>query len=130
MVSWQKMNIITYKEGFAMPFIESKIANRITPEQKEAVKTALGKAVSTLNKSENFLMVGIEDGYDLWMAGEKLEKGAYVSVSLFGNAPSSAYSKLTAQICEIFEQELAIPAKSVYITYHPISDWGWNGSNF
>jgi len=50
----------------------------------------------TLNKSETYLMVGIEDNYDLWMAGEKLEKGAYLSVSLFGNAPSDAYDKMTA----------------------------------
>jgi hypothetical protein len=49
-------------------------------------------------------MVGMEDNYDLRMAGKKLEKGAYVAVSLLGNA--------------------------VYVTYHPVNDWGWNGSNF
>lgn len=113
-----------------MPFINSKITVPVSAEKKEAVKSALGKSISTLNKSETYLMVGIEDSYDLWMAGKKLKKGAYVSVSLFGNTSSDAYSKLTAQICDIYERELGIPGSSVYVTYHPVSDWGWNGSNF
>lgn len=113
-----------------MPFIDSKIAGEVTEAQKEAVKTKLGKAISLLNKSENYLMVGIEDHYDLFMAGKKLEKGAYVSVSLFGSASASAYDKMTGAICDIFAQELGIPGNAVYVTYHGVNDWGWNGSNF
>lgn len=113
-----------------MPFIDSKITMSVKPETKEQIKEEMGKAIVTLNKSENYLMVGIEDNYELWMAGKKLEKGAYVSVSLFGNATSEAYEKMTAQICGIYEQQLGIPASAVYVTYHPVSDWGWNGRNF
>ena len=113
-----------------MPFINSKITVKATDGQKEAVKSALGRAVGIINKTETYLMVGIEDGYDLWMGGKKLDKGAYVSVSLFGNAPSSAYEKMTAEICDIYSRELDIPGSAVYVTYHPISDWGWNGGNF
>ena len=75
-------------------------------------------------------MVGIEDNYDLYMGGNKLEKGAYVSVSLFGNATSSAYEKMTGEICKIYEEELGIPGQAVYVTYHGVNDWGWNGRNF
>ena len=113
-----------------MPFIDSKITVPVTPEVKEEIKTELGKLITTLNKSETYLMVGIDDSYDLWMGGNKLDKGAYVSVSLFGNAPREAYSKLTGQICDLFSSKLGIPGSSVYVTYHPVSDWGWNGSNF
>ncbi|MCH5210106.1 MAG: hypothetical protein J1F01_03980 [Oscillospiraceae bacterium] len=113
-----------------MPFIDSKVTVSITPEQKEKIKSELGKAITTLHKTESFLMVGIEDKYDLWMAGKKLDKGAYVSVSLFGNAASSDYDKMTALICDIYGNELGIPGDAVYVTYHPISDWGWNGRNF
>ena len=113
-----------------MPFIDSKITVSVTEEKKEKIKSELGKAISTLHKTENYLMVGIEDNYDLWMAGNKLAKGAYVSVSLFGNASASDYDKMTAQICALYEKELDIPANAVYVTYHPISDWGWNGGNF
>ncbi len=113
-----------------MPFIDSKITTTLTPEKKEIIKAEFGRLMSVLCKSETYLMVGIADNYDLWMGGNKIEKGAYVSVSLLGNAPSEAYEKLTGRICELFEKELDIPGTSVYVTYHPVSDWGWNGSNF
>lgn len=113
-----------------MPFIDSKISVSVAPEKKEIIKAEFGRLMSVLGKSESYLMVGMEDNYDLWMGGTKLEKGAYVSVSLLGNASSDAYEKLTGKICELFENELNIPGSSVYVTYHPVSDWGWNGSNF
>lgn len=113
-----------------MPFIDSKITMPLTGEQKEKIKSELGKAISAINKTETYLMVGIADSYDLWMGGKKLDKGVYTEVSLFGNASKEAYDKMTGIICEIFQKELGIPGNSVYVTYHPVSDWGWNGSNF
>ena len=113
-----------------MPFIDSKITVPVSPEKKEVLKTELGQALSLLHKPESYLMVGMEDNYDLWMGGKKLEKGVYTEVSLFGNAPSEAYDRMTGIICDIFKKELDIPGNSVYVTYHPVSDWGWNGSNF
>ena len=113
-----------------MPFIDSKITLKVSDEKKENIKKALGEAVSILHKSENFLMVGINDEYDLYMAGEKLDKGADVEVSLFGSASSADYSKMTGAICDILSKELDIPGGKVYVTYHGLSDWGWNGQNF
>ena len=113
-----------------MPFIDSKITVPVTPEVKEEIKSEMGEAITLLGKTENWLMVGILDGYDLWMAGKKLDKGAYVEVSLLGNAPSASYEKLTAKICSVMEEKCGIPPENVYITYRPTSDWGWNGSNF
>ncbi len=113
-----------------MPFIDSKITLQVSDAQKETIKTKLGQAVSIINKPESFLMVGMEDQYTLYMAGNKLEKGAYVSVSLFGSASSAAYEKMTAEICRIYQEELGIPGENVYVTYHGVNDWGWNGRNF
>ena len=113
-----------------MPFIDSKIAGAVSAEKKERIKSKLGEAVSLLNKTESFLMVGFEDNYDLYMAGNKLEKGAYVSVSLYGNAAPAAYDKMTGAICDILSEELDIPGNQVYVTYHGVNDWGWNGRNF
>lgn len=113
-----------------MPFIDAKVSLPMAEEKKESVKAKLGQAITTLNKSEGFLMVGFDDDYTLYMGGNKLEKGAFVSVSLFGNASSDAYNKMTAQICDIFETELGIPQDKVYVTYAGVSDWGWNGRNF
>ena len=113
-----------------MPFIDSKITLSVPQEKRDVLKSELGKAISDLNKPESYLMIGIEDQYDLYMGGKKLEKGAYVAVSLFGNASSSAYNKMTGNICRIFESVLGIPGNCVYVTYHGVSEWGWNGQNF
>ncbi|MGN1083389.1 MAG: hypothetical protein ACI4QX_00165, partial [Lachnospiraceae bacterium] len=74
-----------------MPLIDSKITVPVPQEKRDKLKAELGKAVSLLGKPESFLMVGFEDNYDLYMGGKKLERGAYVSVSLFGAASKTAY---------------------------------------
>ena len=48
-----------------MPFIDSKITVAVAPEKKEILKAEFGQAISLLHKSENYLMVGLEDNYDL-----------------------------------------------------------------
>lgn len=113
-----------------MPYIDSKITLKVSEEKKETIKAELGQAVSVLGKPESFLMVGFDDEYCLYMGGSRLEKGAFVGISLFGNASSAACEKMTAEICRIYEQQLGIPQDHVYVTYNGIRDWGWNGRNF
>lgn len=50
-----------------MPFIDSKISMPVSQAQQETLKTELGKTMPLLGKSENFLMVGFQDNYDLYM---------------------------------------------------------------
>lgn len=113
-----------------MPFIDSRITVPVAPAQKEEIKRELGRLITTLGKSETYLMVEIADSCDLWLGGKKLDKGAYVAVSLYGDAPAAAYDKLTGQICALLQDKLGIPGDAVYVTYHPVTDWGWNGRNF
>lgn len=113
-----------------MPYIDLKVNFPVDDNTKEAVKSEFGQAITALHKGETYLMVGINDSYDLWFGGKKLDKGAYVSVSLLGNASSDDYKDMTGRLCTILNDRLGIPGDCVYVTYHPISDWGWNGSNF
>ncbi len=113
-----------------MPFIDSRVTVSVSPEEKEELKRELGRLIRTLNKTETYLMVQIEDRCDLWLGGSKLDRGAYVAVSLYGNAPADAYDRMTGGICELLSRRLGIPGDAVYVTYHPVSDWGWNGQNF
>ena len=55
-----------------MPFIDSRITVKVSDQQKEEIKAELEKLITTLNKSETYLMVGIEDACDLWLGGRKL----------------------------------------------------------
>lgn len=113
-----------------MPFIDAKITLPVSSEKKEELKCSFGKMMELIGKSETYLMVNIEDNKDMWLGGEKLSGGAYVSVSLLGSSSAENYEKMTKEICDIFEKSLSIDPKGVYVTYHPVADWGWNGSNF
>lgn len=113
-----------------MPFIDSKVTVSLSVEKEENIKQKLGQAIGILGKTESFLMVGFEDDYSLYMGGNKLEKGAFVSVRVFGKIDSSQSNEMTAKICQIFADELDIPGRNVYVTYQGIADWGWNGNNF
>ncbi len=113
-----------------MPFINTKYSSTITAEQETALKTELGRAISAVGKSEGWLMLGFEQNCTLYFKGEKSEKIAFVEVSLFGDAGSSAYDRLTGEICRIYGEILGIPADKIYVKYSPTDDWGWNGHNF
>ena len=113
-----------------MPFIDARLTMPVDPDRKQALKAAFGKAITTLHKTETYLMVSIQDNAELWLGGQKLDKGAYVAVSLYGSASSADYDRMTGLVCSILSEHLGIPPKAVYVTYHPVSDWGWNGRNF
>ncbi len=113
-----------------MPFINTKYSGEITPAQEDAIKSALGSAVSVIGKTENWLMVGFEPNCSLYFKGKKLEKIAFVEVSLFGHASDSAYEKFTSAVCNALESTLGVPADCVYVKYSPTDNWGWNGGNF
>ncbi len=113
-----------------MPYIEAKVTVPVGPEKKEILKSKFGKAVSLIRKPESYLMVGIEDSRDLWFAGKKLEKGAYVSVSAFGDPSRPDCAKMAAELTKILGDELQIPGEHIYITFHPVQTWAWQGGLF
>ncbi|MDE7330229.1 MAG: hypothetical protein K2N30_03945, partial [Clostridia bacterium] len=98
--------------------------------QKDRIKPELGKKITLMHKPESYLMVGVADGYDLYFAGKKLENGAYVSISLFGKVNPADSEKMTAAVCEILRGELGTDGASVYVTYHGVENWGFDGANF
>ena len=74
-------------------------------------------------------MVGFEPDYKLYFRGSNAEPIAMVEVSVYGSENPSAFSKLTGQICDIFNVVLGIAPDHVYVKYQAVSNWGWNGDN-
>ncbi|MCM1234859.1 MAG: phenylpyruvate tautomerase MIF-related protein [Ruminococcus flavefaciens] len=113
-----------------MPFINSKISTPLSKEQEIQIKEKLGKAIELIpGKSENWLMLGFEPETSLYFRGDDSQPTAFVEVSIFGSENSSAFEKLTAEICTIYEEILRIPPSRIYIKYQTTANWGWNGSN-
>lgn len=113
-----------------MPYIDCKLTKKLTEEQKETLKSELGKAISAMHKPESYLMVGILDGYDLWFGGKKLDNGAFVDIKAFGAVNSSDCEKMTASVCNLLNKVAGTDGSAVYVTYQGVKDWGWNGGNF
>lgn len=113
-----------------MPMIESKITLHLDEAKREEIKRELGKAVGILGKSENYLMVSFEEGATLYFAGKEMERGAFVSVKLFGSVEEAASNRMSGEICRIFKNALGIEGENIYITYEGFKNWGWRGQNF
>ena len=114
-----------------MPFIDSKVSVSISPEQEAELVKRLGQAISIIpGKNESWLMTGFEQNYHLYFRGENNTPTAFVEVKVFGSENKSAFSELTAEICNIFQDVLQIPSDHVYVKYEVVSNWCWNGGNF
>ncbi|MCR5409718.1 MAG: hypothetical protein K6E90_01930 [Lachnospiraceae bacterium] len=114
-----------------MPFIDSKVSVKVSKEQEKELKTRLGQAISIIpGKSENWLMVGIEDEYSLYFRGDDSEPMAYIEVRIYGGPNKDAFEKMTAELTKIYGDVLGIAPDHMYIKYSATTDWGWNGSNF
>jgi len=98
-----------------MPVIHTHVSVSTTPEQREALKTAYGKAISAVpGKSEGWLMCPFEDNMPIYFGGDDSKPAAYVEVNVFGRSvPGSAWEKLTEQIMAALGKELGIPADSM-----------------
>lgn len=114
-----------------MPYIDAKLSVKLEENQKDDLQKKLSAAVaSAFGKPKAYIMANIEDSKSLFMGDRKLDKGAYVSVSLLGSASKPTCQGLTREICSILTSEYGLEGSGIYITYHPTDLWGWNGSMF
>ncbi|MBQ7486730.1 MAG: hypothetical protein IJT77_04460 [Clostridia bacterium] len=113
-----------------MPFINSKVSVPVSRASRDEIKSRLGRDIAALGKTENWLMVGFEDNYDLYFAGNQASAAAFVSVALYGQASPEACDRMTERICAIYNEVLGIPKDRIYVTYQFVENWGWNGQNF
>ena len=114
-----------------MPFIDSKVSVRTTPEQRKELKERLGKAIALIpGKSENWLMINLADDQEMYFRGEGQKPTAFIAVNIYGSADSGAFERLTEEITKIYGEVLGIAPDRMYVKYATTYDWGWNGSNF
>lgn len=114
-----------------MPYIEAKMSFKLEDVQKDDLHKKLEDVISdAFSKPKSYIMTNIEDNHRLYMAGERIEKGAYISVSLLGAASKSACQNATKEICDILSADLGVDTSKVYITYHPTDLWGHDGYMF
>ena len=70
-----------------MPVIHTHVSVSTTPEQREALKAAYGKAITAVpGKSEGWLMCPFEDNMPIYFGGSDDQPAAYVEVNVFGRS--------------------------------------------
>ena len=114
-----------------MPYIEAKISAKLDDSQKNNLQNKLSDAVSSaFSKPKSYIMTNIEDEKSLFMGGNKIDKGAYIVVRSLGSVSKPACQNATKEICNILTGDYGLNGSNIYITYHPVDLWGWNGSMF
>ena len=114
-----------------MPFIDTKLNIRLTPEKEATLKQKLGEAISLFpGKSEYWLMLNFSDNNRMWFRGYNNFPVAMVEIKLFGGAEAKLCDAMTKTVSDLLHQELGISPDHVYVKYEFSDTWGWNGENF
>jgi len=115
-----------------MPCIQIKTNQKTAGEKADRIKTGLGSIISMFpGKTEEWLMVTIEDNCQIYFGGQTGRPMAMVEVKLLGNAIDPIIAgKVTEKITKLLEEILKTAPQDIYIKYEASQDWGWNGVNF
>lgn len=114
-----------------MPYIKLTTTAKVDAAKADVLKTKFGRAIECFpGKTEQWLMVAIEDARQMWFRGDASADTAMVDVELLGGVAKDASERMTAALCEILKTELGIAPERVYVKYTGYTDWGWNGGNF
>ena len=114
-----------------MPYIEAKLSVKLDDSQKNILQNKLADAVSSaFSKPKAYIMTNIEDSKSLYMAGNNIENGAYIVVRSLGSVSKPSCQTATKEICNMLTSDFGLNGSNIYITYHPVDLWGWNGSMF
>ena len=110
-----------------MPCIQIKTNVEAAKETAERIKAGLGQAIAFLpGKTEEWLMVAIEDRCQMYFGGETGRPIAIAEVKILGDT----VDRQGAEITRILEHNLGVAPRDLYIKYEAFPDWGWNGKNF
>ena len=114
-----------------MPMIRVVTNQSLSSQGKNTLQTKLGKAISLIpGKSEQWLMVHLQDEQSLCFQGDADSPAAFITVKIFGSTNPVHYQKLSQAITDILAEAAHIPTNRCYIQYEECSQWAWNGSHF
>lgn len=113
-----------------MPFIKASVSTKVSTEKEIEVNAAMAKAIGLIGKSEDGLMIQIEDECKLYLAGNQDGETAYVKVEYMGTPVEADVEKMTECICTSLEDILGIPPLRIYVTYQSYNLWGCDKNNF
>ncbi len=110
-----------------MPYISFKTTKVLTLQQELDLKKMAGTAITLLpNKTEDYLMIHIEDNQLMYFRGKE-EDCLMVTCKVYGHAEESHKAKFVKELIKETEKITKIPASHIYLTFGEYDHWGMNG---
>lgn len=111
-----------------MPYITLNTSLRLSPAQKEDLKTELGQQIGLIpGKVEEGLMVDISDGRSLYFAGQAGDL-AFVEIRCFGPTAPEAQKAYAAAVYDMLQRQLGLDPAKVYYNHVDMNAWGAGGA--
>ena len=114
-----------------MPYLNIQ-TNRPIPEgtHQELLHKASQLVAEQLGKPERYVMIALAPPAPMLFAGEDAP-AAFLELKSIG-LPRDRTPALSAALCDLLEETLAIPPERVYIEFAdaPRDLWGWDSATF
>ena len=111
-----------------MPLINLQVSFSLDQEEKDSVTKELGQLISLMpGRSEKYLMVAIKDGYSFHLAGEKLDRAAFMDLRLLGRESEEGQERFVVKAQEALSRLLEIPVGNIYTNILEMPHWGARG---
>ena len=112
-----------------MPYLLLNTSKTLTVEQRETVKTELGKLITIIpTKSERNFMVDFSEGHPMYFHGLPADSCAFIELRLLGKAPHKAKKQFVQQVFRMIDHVLGIKEDELFISILEFEDWGVGGS--
>ncbi len=114
-----------------MPYLNIQTNQSLNPEAQDKLLSEGSKLVaSALGKSEDYMMVSLQDGAPMLFGG-KPDPTALLELNSLG-IPEGATKEICKQLCALVDSVAEIPPERVYVKFNDIqrSMWGWKGDMF
>lgn len=114
-----------------MPFVVSSVSTVISPQQEQALKARMGKAIELVpGKSEEYLLLVFHQKSHIYIRGRNDAPSAYIEAHIFGNEGHDGYAAFSKVVTNAFHEILGIPWENIYINFTDIPVWSAAGICF
>ena len=114
-----------------MPYLLIQTNQAVSTENSQSLMQRASKTVAEiLGKSENYVMVNLQDSACMTFAGTT-EPAAFLHLKSLG-LPEASTTDYSTALCGMLEQELGISPDRIFINFSSPERhmWGWNNKTF
>ncbi|MCL2125408.1 MAG: hypothetical protein FWH33_05405 [Oscillospiraceae bacterium] len=111
-----------------MPYIRLSVTQKLTPEKREELVTAIGEALSIIpGKSGRFLISDVEDGKTMYLGSNQQEDMVFADVRYHGNYEYKIKSDFTVAMFNAMNRVLGTSKDRMWLNITEFNTWGGFG---